>query len=58
MRVQGRIPEAEHLARLFGLRKHVAGQYVDLLRRYYPDGENTPDSAATPAEPTRTSEHE
>lgn len=39
MALEGRIPEAEHLARILGLRLHVARQYVDLLRRYHGEGE-------------------
>jgi len=47
MRLEGRIPEPEHLARLLRLRLHVARQYVDLLRRYHGDGDCSPDSAGT-----------
>ena len=37
MHMEGRIPEAEHLASLLRIRTHVACQYVDLLVRYHPD---------------------
>jgi len=54
MRLEGHIPDAELVARLFGLRRHVAQQYVDLLRRYHPDGDPTQASAPTaPSDPAQ-----
>ena len=47
MRLEGGIPEPEHVARLLRLRLHVARQYVDLLHRYHGDGDCAPDSAGT-----------
>lgn len=35
MRLEGRMPDAEHLARVLDLRPHVARQYVDLLAQYH-----------------------
>ena len=49
MRVEGRIPDPEHLARVLRLRTYVGKQYVDLLQRYHGDGkppvENPPADA-------------
>ena len=47
MRLEGRIPDAGHLARLLRLRTHVAQQYVDLLGYYHGDSKHTPDCAPT-----------
>ena len=35
MRLEGCLPDAEHLARVLDLRLHVAKQYVDLLARHH-----------------------
>jgi DNA-binding MarR family transcriptional regulator len=40
MRLEERIPEPKHLARVLRLRIHVARQYVDLLRKYHGDGKD------------------
>jgi hypothetical protein len=48
MRIDDRIPEPEHLARVLGLRIHVAKEYVDLLHRFHGDDESTA-AAAFPA---------
>jgi hypothetical protein len=45
MRLEGRLPDAEHLARVLDLRIHVAKQYVDLLARHH-GGEDGPCSCA------------
>ncbi len=37
MRLDGRLPDAEHLARILDLRPHVARQYVDLLAQHNAD---------------------
>jgi len=50
MRLEGRIPDADHLARVLRLRPHVARQYVNLLERYHPDGKSTEGIAPTPDE--------
>ncbi len=49
MQLQGRIPEAEELARVLRLRLHVAKQYVALLQQYHGAGELPGDSAGTPS---------
>lgn len=41
MRLEGQIPEPEHLARVLRLRCHVAEQYVNLLQRYSGAGIHT-----------------
>lgn len=41
MRLDGAIPDADRLARVLRTTRHVAQQYVDLLRRYHSDGEST-----------------
>jgi len=51
MRLEGEIPEPEQLARLLRIRKHVAEQYVQLLRRYHGDGEAARANAATEEKP-------
>jgi hypothetical protein len=38
MRLHGSLPEPDHLARVLRLRRHVAEQYLELLRRYHGDG--------------------
>jgi hypothetical protein len=48
MRLEGQIPQPEHLVRVLRLRPHVAEQYVKLLQRYYPPGKPTPTNAPTP----------
>jgi len=48
MRLEGRIPTAKELARILRLRRHVAEQYVQLLRRFHGDGEDDPALAASP----------
>ena len=45
MRLEGRLPDAEHLARVLDLRLHVAKQYVDLLARHH-GGEDGPRNSA------------
>jgi hypothetical protein len=45
MHLEGRLPDAEHLARVLDLRLHVAKQYVDLLARHH-GGEDGPRSSA------------
>ncbi len=45
MRLEGRLPDAEHLARVLDLRLHVAKQYVDLLAQHH-GGEDGPRSSA------------
>jgi len=40
MRLEGRIPTADELARVLRLRSHVAAQYVRLLERFHGDGED------------------
>jgi hypothetical protein len=45
-RLEGRIPEARELARLFRLRLHVAQEYVDMLRAN-DDADDTADTADT-----------
>jgi len=47
MRLEGRIPEPEHLARVLRLRRHVAEQYVKLLERYCRPGIPTPVNDST-----------
>jgi len=47
MRLENRLPTADELARVFSLRRHVAQQYVDLLRRYHPDRDPNPGSTPT-----------
>jgi Mn-dependent DtxR family transcriptional regulator len=37
MRLEGRLPDAEHLARALDLRLHVAKQYADLLKQHHGD---------------------
>lgn len=49
MRLQGRIPEPDELARLLRLRLHVAQQYIDLLDRYHGAGKDKAASAPTSA---------
>jgi biotin operon repressor len=49
MRVLGKIPEPELLARLLRLRMYVAKQYVDLLRRFH--GDDNPSPANPPTDP-------
>lgn len=49
MRLDGAIPDADHLARLLRLRRHVAQQYVDLLERHHGSGRTTEENAGTPA---------
>jgi len=41
MRLEGRMPDAEHLARVLDLRPHVARQYVDLLVQHNTDSTTT-----------------
>ena len=43
MRLEGRLPDTEHLARVLDLRIHVAKHYVDLLARLH--GEDGPCSS-------------
>ena len=38
MRLEGQIPDVDHLARVLQLRRHVAQQYVDLLTRFHGGG--------------------
>jgi hypothetical protein len=45
MRLERRLPDVEHLARVLDLRLHVAKQYVDLLARHH-GGEDGPQSSA------------
>ena len=45
MRLEARLPDAEHLARVLDLRLHVAKQYVDLLAQHH-GGEDGPRSSA------------
>lgn len=52
MRLEGCIPEPEHLARILRLRLHVARQYVDLLRNYHGDDKSSEAMASTPAQDT------
>jgi len=47
MRVDGRIPKPEVLARILRLRLWVAKQYVDLLHRYYGDPLSPPEMTPT-----------
>lgn len=48
MHLEGRIPEPEHVARVLGLRLHVAKQYVDFLTRKNREGNPSP--AKTPTD--------
>lgn len=48
MRLEGQIPQTQHLVRVLRLRPHVAEQYVQLLQRYYPPGKPAPANALTP----------
>jgi hypothetical protein len=57
MRLEGRIPETDLVARTLGLRPHVAQQYVDLLRRYHgaddkPVADPVPAAESQPVEVT------
>ena len=49
MNLEGKIPDAQYLARTIRIRTHVAQQYVDLLRHYHPNAEPDPakDTSAT-----------
>jgi len=47
MRLEGRIPEPEQVARVLRLRLHTARGYVKLLHEYHGDGNCSPDSAGT-----------
>jgi len=50
MRVEGRIPDPEHLARILRLQTHIGKQYVDLLQRYHGDGKPTVENPPADAE--------
>ena len=41
MRLEGCMPDAEHLARVLNLRPYVARQYIDLLAKHATNGANT-----------------
>ncbi len=41
MRLEGCMPDAEHLTRVFNLRPHVARQYIDLLAKHATDSATT-----------------
>lgn len=41
MRLEGRIPDADHLARSLRLRRHVARQYLDLLEHFHGQRDDT-----------------
>ncbi len=58
-RIEGRIPDADHLASLLRLRRHVAQQYLDLLERHHGQCKVTEEIAQTPAcsEAPRRSSH-
>lgn len=47
MRLEGRIPEADELARSLRLRRHVARQYLDLLQRFHGPRKSTQEIAPT-----------
>jgi hypothetical protein len=47
MRLEGRIPEIDELARTLRLRRHVARQYRDLLLRYHGPGNSEPTFSPT-----------
>jgi biotin operon repressor len=49
MRVEGGIPNPEHLGRVLRLRTHIAKQYVDLLERFH--GEHKPQEENPPTDP-------
>lgn len=49
MLLEGRIPDIDLVVRTLTLPKHVAQQYIDLLRRYHPDSDTDDDSSTDQA---------